>query len=491
MTNQRKTPIMGWASWNAFRTDISEEILKQQADALVDTGLAACGYTYLNMDDGFFGGRDADGNVLFHKERFPNGIRPVADYAHSLGLQAGTYAEGGDNTCGFYYDAEGASGSGVGLYGHEEQDLTRYLEEFGFDFIKVDWCGGIRMGLDEEEQYTKIGNIIDRIRQKNGKPIVYNICRWQFPGVWATEIADSWRTGADIAPNFQSVLHQLDVVKPLARYCKPGHVNDLDMMQLGNGMSNEEEKTHFAMWCMMSTPLMIGCDLTKISPQTLEILKNEELIAIHQDSACLQAFPIREMRDAAGNLQGEIWIKNLGAPHSAEKAIAFLNRSDAPLEMDLAWKDAGLCGEIFSVRNICTHKDIAPSAEIRVSLKPYETIVCRVRSERAEAVENPDDKPFVWKPLQKISLERALELQKNGAYLVDVRSPEEFAVKHLDGAVNLPYMDIHGIAVPNLHDKTNPVIVYCATGKRSLQAKNSLEYLGYETVYFLGGVTLS
>ena len=261
----RKTPIMGWASWNCFRTDINEEKIKAQADALVKSGLAEYGYTYFNLDDGFFGGRGDDGNLIFNKERFPNGIKVIADYAHSLGLNAGIYSEGGDKTCGYYYDNEGKNGENVGLYGFEERDLNMFLREFGFDFIKVDWCGGLRMGLSEEAQYTKIANIIENIRRETGRCIVYNICRWQFPGAWATKIADSWRTGADIAPNFNSVLHQLDVIKPLARYCCPGHVNDLDMMQIGNGMPLEDEKTHFAMWCMMSTPLMIGCDLTKIN----------------------------------------------------------------------------------------------------------------------------------------------------------------------------------------------------------------------------------
>ena len=160
--SRRLTPIMGWASWNCFRTNISEERMKEQADALVRTGLAECGYTYLNMDDGFQGGRDANGKILFHKERFPNGIKVVADYAHSLGLNAGIYSDAGDNTCGYYYDAEIDSGEGLGLYEHEEQDLAMYLDEFGFDFIKVDWCGGVRLGLDEEEQYTKIGTAAEQ-----------------------------------------------------------------------------------------------------------------------------------------------------------------------------------------------------------------------------------------------------------------------------------------------------------------------------------------
>lgn len=489
--NYRKTPIMGWASWNAFRTDISEEKMKCQADALVSSGLAEYGYTYLNMDDGFFGGRDENGILRFHKERFPNGIKPVADYAHSLGLKAGIYAEGGDKTCGFYYDGEGENGTNVGLYGYEEQDLRMYFEECGFDFIKVDWCGGLRLGLDEEEQYTKIGKIIDAIRQRNNKCIVYNICRWQFPGAWAAKVADSWRTGADIAPNFTSVLHQLDVIKPLARYCSPGHVNDLDMMQLGNGMTHEEEKTHFAMWCMMSTPLMIGCDLTKISDDTLNILKNKELIEINQDSACLQAFVIKKIKDDSGRIDGEIWVKDLGRKNSSEKAIAFLNRSDSRIKLKLNLDEAGLSEEIISVRNLCSHRNEPCGNIIEVALSPHETVIYRVKSRNSDELINKDDKgEFEQKPINKISLDEMKRLVNNGAYLVDVRTEEEYKLSHLDRAINVAYTDIHAVAGNYLSDKTKPVIVYCTTGKQSMQAKTSLDYLGYEKVYYLGGVKL-
>ena len=144
----RKTPIMGWASWNCFRTNITEEILKEQIDALKATEL------------------DKNGVLQFHRERFPNGIKVVADYVHKNGLNAGIYSDGGDKTCGYYYDNEGENGNNVGLYNHEEQDLKMYLEDFGFDFIKVDWCGGLRLGLDEKEQYTKISKIIDDIRKR-------------------------------------------------------------------------------------------------------------------------------------------------------------------------------------------------------------------------------------------------------------------------------------------------------------------------------------
>ena len=480
---------MGWASWNAFRTHISEDLMKAQADALVSTGLKDYGYTYLNMDDGFFGGRDENGVLQFHKERFPNGIKTIADYAHSLGLHAGIYSEAGDNTCGHYYDNEGDNGKNVGLYKHEERDLKMYLEDCGFDFIKVDWCGGLRLGLDEKEQYTKIGNIIDEIRHRTNRRIVYNICRWQFPGPWAANVADSWRTGADIAPVFESVLHQLDVIKPLAKYCSSGHVNDLDMMQIGNGLSYEQEKTHFAMWCMMSTPLIIGCDLTKTDEKTLEIFKNRELIAINQDRACLQAEVLKDTKDADGNIAGEIWVKDLGKKNSNEKAIAFLNRSDNPIKMTLTLSDAGLAGEIRSIRDLCNHADLECAEKITVNLNPHETAVYKIVSEGAVEVVF-EGNGYSENELKIISADEAKQLTSNGAILVDVRTPQEYESGHLDGAINIPYMDIHGIAGNYLKDKSAPVIVYCATGKRSTQAVKSLEYIGYENVYYLGGIEI-
>lgn len=483
----RKTPLMGWASWNCFRTHINEELLKKQIDALKKTGLDKYGYTYFNIDDGFFGGRDENGALQFHKERFPNGIKVIADYAHQNGLKAGIYSDGGDNTCGHYYDNEGGDGSKVGLYNHEEQDLKMYLEDFGFDFIKVDWCGGVRLGLDEKEQYTKISRIIDDIRHRTGRCIVYNICRWHFPGAWAAETADSWRTGADITPHFDSVIQQIDNIKPLRKFTSPGHVNDLDMMQLGNGMSEEEEKTHFAMWCMMSTPLMIGCDLTKISDSTLNILKNKELIAINQDKACKQAYVIKEIR--ADKLMGEVWIKELA--EGDEKAIAFLNRSAEPLEMELSLKDAGMCGEIISIRDLCKHCDIEIAKNIKITVNPHGVSVFRVKSESTVSVPDINGALEFKEPdrLEKISMDKAEELIKNGAVLFDVRSADEYAKGHLDGALNAPYTDVH-VLTGLAPDKGQNVIVYCTTGKRSSQAKYTLEHMGYKNVYYLGGIEL-
>lgn len=490
---------MGWASWNCFRTDINEARIREQADILVSSGLAEAGYRYLNIDDGYFGGRSPQGELLFHKERFPNGMRVLADYAHERGLMAGIYTDAGDNTCGYYYDNEKEGGFHAGCYGHEEEDLRRLLVEEDFDFIKVDWCGGLRLNLDEQEQYTKIGRIIERIRKETGKPIVYNVCRWEFPGEWVAEIADSWRTGLDIAPDFGSVLYQIDHMKPLACFCGPGHVNDCDMMQIGNGMSEEEEKTHFAMWCMLSTPLMIGGDLTKLSGETLAILKNRELIALNQDAACRQAVVAKEYRSTEGMLLAELWVKELapegqaalaeGTGGKTRKALAFLNRSEEAMELEAAWKEAGLDGEILSVREICIHEDREITADIKVAVPAHGVSVFLVESAASCAYRdcNAELKAGVEKQVRITDRERE-ELLGQGAVLADVRSPQEYEKAHLEGAVNIPYADIYLNAAKVLPDRERPVIVYCATGKRSSMAKDRLEFMGYQRVYFLGGV---
>ena len=480
---RRKTPIMGWASWNCFRTNINEEKLKRQFDALVSTGLASCGYVYANTDDGFFGGRASDGRLLFHKERFPRGIKPLADYAHSLGLKAGIYSEAGRTSCGYYYDNEGANGVDVGLVGHEREDLETFLVDCDFDFIKVDWCGALREGVDEREVYLKVGAIVDEIRRREKKTVVYNICRKFFPGEWAVNIADSWRTAADIRPEFSSILKQIDNIKPLRRFTAPGHVNDLDMMQIGNGLSPEEERSHFAMWCMMSTPLMIGCDLTAIPEETLQLLKNKELIALDQDPACLQAFVTREYRGKGGVLLGETWVKDLGGENSPEKAVALLNRSDEPLEITIDFESAGLEGDILSFRDLWTGREV-PTSERTFLVPPHGTAVFRVKAERA-GVALDINAAYAYvepAPLTETPWEQCMELVKKGAMLLDARTREEFAAGHIAGAVNTPFTEIYSHIWEYVPTKDTPCVVYCTQGLRSRQVKYTMDHMGYTAV---------
>lgn len=183
-------PIMGWSSWNAFRVNISEDIIKKQADLLVEKGLKDAGYLNVNIDDGFFNERDSEGNMKANGTRFPNGMKPVVDHIHNLGLKAGIYTDAGNNTCGSMASADqDRAGVGAGIYGHEQQDAQLYFGDWGFDFIKIDYCGGSYLGLDEQERYTSIRNSINKVN----KNVSLNICRWAFPGTWAENVATSWR----------------------------------------------------------------------------------------------------------------------------------------------------------------------------------------------------------------------------------------------------------------------------------------------------------
>ena len=197
-------PTMGWSTWNTFALNINEKVIKDQADAMVKTGLKKAGYQYVNIDDGYWDGRGTDGNLRLNTTLFPNGMRYLTDYIHSLGLKAGIYSDAGDNTCGSRNKY--AWGLGVGFYGHEQQDCDLYFNDWNFDFIKVDYCGGRNANLNEQEQYTKIANAI---KQTNKPDAQYNICRWAFPGTWASQIATSWRTTGDIP---------LQLAKPLQNH---------------------------------------------------------------------------------------------------------------------------------------------------------------------------------------------------------------------------------------------------------------------------------
>lgn len=200
---QQATPIMGWSSWNTYRVHISDSLIRKQADAMVAQGLKEVGYTYINIDDGFFGYRDAEGNLCTHPQRFPDGMKGIADYIHSKGLKAGIYSDAGRNTCGSMWDRD-VNGVGVGLYGHESRDADLFFNRWDFDFIKIDYCGaGQQLDLDEQKRYTEI---IEAIRATSRKEVSVNICRWAFPGTWAKMLARSWRISPDITPHL-SLIH--------------------------------------------------------------------------------------------------------------------------------------------------------------------------------------------------------------------------------------------------------------------------------------------
>jgi len=336
---------MGWSSWNTYHVNISDSLIISQADALIAKGLKEAGYTYINIDDGFFGGRDPKtGRLLVHPTRFPRGLKPVVEHIHHLGLKAGIYSDAGRNTCGSIYDAD-TIGVGVGLYGHDQQDCDFFFRDMGFDFIKVDYCGGKphprgdTLSLDENERYAEIARAI---RLTGREDVRMNICRWDFPGTWASKIAASWRISPDIRPRWSSVK---DIIKQnlyLSAYARDGHYNDMDMLEVGRGMTDEEDHTHFAVWCMMASPLLIGCDLTQIKPVTLRLLTDSQLIAINQDPLHQQAYVAKRQDDCY------VLVKDLQQHHGTKRAVAFVNLSDEERCMAIGLQEIDLDGDSLS-----------------------------------------------------------------------------------------------------------------------------------------------
>ena len=347
-----RPPLMGWASWNQFGPKIDEGVIKGQADAMVSSGLAAVGFQYINIDDGFFNKRYNDGILRIDSIKFPKGMKELADYIHSKRLKAGFYSEAGENTCGSQYSGQ-PGGVGGGMYGHDQQDADLFFKNWGFDFLKVDYCGGRVQKLDEKTRYTEIRKAIDNA----GRDVNFNICRWQFPGTWVTTLADSWRMSNDInftpgsKAKWRSVIGIINQNKYLAQYASLGHYNDMDMLEVGRGMNFEEDKSHFTMWCILSSPLALGCDMTKMSGETKTILTNKEIIALNQDMAGLQAHLIYE------NDSVQIWAKNMKDRQSKEFAVAMLNLSARPAVLSVRWKDLNIVGKA-TVRDLWSHADL-------------------------------------------------------------------------------------------------------------------------------------
>ena len=371
INDKPKPPIMGWASWNNYTININEDIIKSQADAMVKTGLKDAGYTFINTDDGFFGGRDKQGNLLVHKERFPNGMKSLAKYIHSKGLKAGIYSDAGSNTCASYWYKD-SIGVGMGLYGHDKKDLQLFLKEWNYDFIKVDWCGGEWLGLDEETRFTQISKQIKSIKPET----VYNICRWKFPGKWATQIADSWRISGDITNEFNSILHIIDLNADLWKYASQGHYNDMDMLQVGRGMSYEEDKTHFTMWAIMHSPLILGNDLTNMSKETIEIITNKDIIALNQSAFVYQA---RRLIDFG---EQEVWAKPLISTMSGEVVVTLLNRSKDSETISFDLKSVGLdASKSYTIKDLWSKEVFSTSSEIKITrkVKGHGVVVLKIK----------------------------------------------------------------------------------------------------------------
>ena len=264
-----KTPQMGWNSWNKFGCNINEKLIYDTIDALVDSGLVDAGYNYINLDDCWQSARDSNGKIVVDPKAFPNGIKPLADYAHKKGLLFGLYSDAGYKTCA------GRPGS----LGYEEIDARTYAE-WGVDYLKYDNC--FTDGTPPEVRYPVMRDAL----LKQNRPIFYSMCEWGVndPATWAKPVGNSWRTTGDIFNSWSSMINIIDQNNRWYEYAGPGGWNDPDMLEVGNGgMTVEEEKIHFVLWSTSKAPFLIGCDITKMSKSTFDILMNPEVIAINQD----------------------------------------------------------------------------------------------------------------------------------------------------------------------------------------------------------------
>ncbi|MBN1599340.1 MAG: glycoside hydrolase family 27 protein [Bacteroidales bacterium] len=348
------TPPMGWNSWNHFGCNVNEQLIRETAEAMVSSGMKDAGYVYVNIDDCWHGDRDSLGFIHPNSERFPSGMKALADYIHSLGLKIGIYSDAGWKTCAGY----------PGSRGHEYQDALQYAA-WGIDYLKYDWCN--TDGLEAVGAYLTMRNAL----YEAGRPIVFSLCEWgnDQPWEWGDTIGHLWRISGDIDVCFDckvdhgtwsswGVLQIIDMHDGIRQYVGPDHWNDYDMMEVGNGMSTNEDRAHFSMWCMLASPLIAGNDLRKMTPETLEILTKKEVIAVNQDPLGISTFKY----DAIGKT--DVWIKPMS---NNEWAVCFLNRSTEPVEFIFPWKEnpfndklsnrsADFITEEFSIKNLWTNK---------------------------------------------------------------------------------------------------------------------------------------
>ncbi|MCD7721428.1 MAG: alpha-galactosidase [Prevotellaceae bacterium] len=413
-----KAPLMGWSSWNTFALNISDDLIRGQALAMTTSGLKAAGYCYVNIDDGYFYGRDERGNLLVNPTTFPQGLRPVVDYIHSLGLKAGIYSDAGHSTCGCYGTQDPLC-LNVGLYGHDQQDADLFFSQLGFDFIKVDFCGGSpganseRLRLSERDRYTDIAQAILNTGRKG---VRMNACRWAYPGTWIEGVCESWRTTGDINLSWGSVRSIIAENLYLADYSSEGHFNDMDMLEVGRGLTEEEDKTHFALWCVLNSPLLIGCDMRDISPETLSLLTNKELIAVNQDKTFQQAYVARK----AGECY--VLVRDVEKTGGKTRVVAVYNPSDTNQDVSFLLSDIDLSGQKTTLRDLFYQADATAtvlnpsSGTVSLSVPAHGTRVYKVKGEkRLERTRYEAETAYI-PAYQEIENNQSLE---TGAYTYD------------------------------------------------------------------------
>ncbi len=357
------TPPMGWNSWNKFGCEINEILIREVADAFVQSGMKDAGYEYIVIDDCWQVSRNENGKIVADPERFPSGIKALADYVHSKGLKFGIYSCAGTHTC------QGRPGS----HGFEEIDADTYAE-WGVDYLKYDFCNA--NGINARKAYADMGKALSN----TGRQIVFSICEWGTtrPWDWAKDVGHLWRTTYDIMDCWEcrrdstgmDWVSILDKQVGLEKHAGSGHWNDPDMLEVGNGnMTTNEYKAHFSFWCLLAAPLMAGNDLRNMDGETREILLNQDAIAINQDKAGIQGHKVYDDSDY------EIWGKQLA---NGDLAVILFNRGRHEAAFPALWEKLGV-NKNMKVYDIWEHKEVGTTETMgTIKLARHSVFFCRL-----------------------------------------------------------------------------------------------------------------
>jgi alpha-galactosidase len=351
-----KTPPMGWNSWNRFGCNVSEQLIRETADAFVSTGMRDAGYRFVVIDDCWQVSRDDRGRIVPDRQRFPSGMKALADYVHGLGLKFGLYSDAGARTC------EGRPGSS----GYEVEDARQYAA-WGVDYLKYDWCN--TDGVDPKIAYPTMRDAL----RATGRPMVFSLCEWgrSSPWTWARGVGHLWRTTGDIQDCWGcggSFVRILDRQAGLEKYAGPGGWNDPDMLEVGNGgMTTAEYRAHFSFWSLLAAPLMAGNDVRAMSDDTREILTNRDVIAIDQDPLGEQGRRVRDDGDL------EVWARRLA---DGGHAVILFNRGTTEASMAVSWVEIGLPYDAEpAVRDLWAHRDLGRIKDRLVTRVPSHDVV--------------------------------------------------------------------------------------------------------------------
>ena len=415
------TPPMGWNPWNAFRTEVTQDKILSVAETIKKSGLQAAGYRYINIDDGWWLNRRADGGIEIRTSMFPMAktesgppsFKAWTDHLHGMGFKAGIYTDVGRNACSQAHDPKSPNlpvgtieQREIGLWGFEYSDLKTVFQDWGFDYVKVDACGladfgpGGKAEQDADHEYqqsralivrgdaqatdaekvetafARAGRLLDALNPDGD--FVFSICPWGEAGVgnWGGRHGNSWRTSEDITPTWQSMLHNFDTAARRELYAGPGRWNDPDMLAIGLGEFDEKNlvqaQTHFSIWSILASPLLIGFDLNHASPELMQLLSNAEVIAVNQDAAGNQGNLVATQGDV------QVLVKPLSA--RGERAVLLVNRGEAPAEASVTPAQMKLkANRPIAVRDLWTHSDLpAANGALKFTLEPHASVMLKV-----------------------------------------------------------------------------------------------------------------